>query len=200
MRQMEKRAAHQPSFRRWRQGNEGKLDRYAVMKHAVQPPKTGYGLKHILRHLGVAVRRSCTALPVWVVRQQWSLLKGTCCATQVRQVSAKPQAADIALKADVSRLLQCIRQQAQSSTPPAWPAEDPGEGEWPLEHWLLRADEAAAQRHAVCVVSNDLGFDRLLRRCQAAGCRTMAVSNQVYTQYRHADVILSWELVQRGLC
>ena len=128
-------------------------------------------------------------------------------AMQVRQVSAAPQAADLALKADVSRLLQCVRQGEQSPVcagpeQRAWPPQELEGGGWPLEHFLSRdeREDAQQQRHAVCVVSNDLGFDRLLRRCRAAGCRTVAVSTQAYTQYAHADVTLSWELVQRGLC
>ncbi len=83
---------------------------------------------------------------------------------------AEPQAADMALKADVRRLLECVR-----------------------------AEGTTGEEHAVCVVSNDLGFDGLLQECKGAGCHTVAISNQVHAQYRHADVILAWELVQRGM-
>ena len=128
----------------------------------------------------------------------WCRPEGVLCVLQVRQVSSGPQAADIALKTDVGRFLWCMRQGDGGAQQAAWPAQETGGG-WPLEHFLLR-DNEDRQQHAVCIVSNDLGFDWLLRRCRAAGCRTVAVSNQAYTQYRHADVILSWELVQRGLC
>ena len=89
---------------------------------------------------------------------------------QGRQVPAEPQAADRALKEDVRRLLEC-----------------------------MRTEESTGAEHAVCVVSNDMGFDGLLRECKGAGCRTVAISNQAHAQYRHADVILAWELVQRGM-
>ena len=93
---------------------------------------------------------------------------------------AEPQAADRALIADARRLLECIRLEER---PEELPVEEDGE-------------QHAA--HAVCIVSNDLGFDRVLKECSSAGCKTVAISNLVDKQYRHADVTLSWELVQRG--
>ncbi len=57
----------------------------------------------------------------------------------------------------------------------------------------------SSPEHAVCIISNDLGFDRLLRRCKETGCRTVAISDAALAQYRHADLLLGWHTVQAGM-
>ncbi len=54
-RQMAKRAAHSPSFRRWRAANARRLARFAVVQQQLRPPAKGYGLRDILQLHGVAV-------------------------------------------------------------------------------------------------------------------------------------------------
>lgn len=101
---------------------------------------------------------------------------------QVRQVPTEPEAADKALIADVRSLLECI-----------------GPKERPEEGFFLGEEEHAENAHAVCIISSDLGFDRLLKECRSFGCATVVISDLLHMQYKHADAILGWELVQRGL-
>lgn len=51
----------------------------------------------------------------------------------------------------------------------------------------------------ICIISNDLGFDKLLRDCQRVGCQTVAMSDLTVSTYQHADVLLSWRMVETGL-
>ena len=60
----------------------------------------------------------------------------------------------------------------------------------------LQSEAKAGQ--AVCITSNDLGFDSLFKECGAIRCGTLAISSRIRSQDKHADVILSWGLVQSG--
>ena len=92
------------------------------------------------------------------------------------------------------------------------------EDKWPLEHFLdedrrldasspstvisgtEKADgPSAPATNVVCIISNDLGFDKLLWACKNAGCQTVAMCDLTHSTYKHADVLLSWEMAESGL-
>ncbi len=92
------------------------------------------------------------------------------------------------------------------------------EDKWPLEHFLdedRRLDASspstvisgtekvdgpsAPATNVVCIISNDLGFDKLLWACKNAGCQTVAMCDLTHSTYKHADVLLSWEMAESGL-
>ncbi len=105
----------------------------------------------------------------------------------------------------------------------AHPAD--GDQKWPLEHFLqreMRLEDTESrtqsssshgertsvedkdpqenfEKHVVCIISNDRGFDKLLNECKRAGCRTMAISDLTKSTYKHADVLLSWSMAKSGM-
>lgn len=98
---------------------------------------------------------------------------------------------------------------AASSTDQKWPLDHFLEKEMRLEpsstirHGVTPIGEYVAQRvpqnNVICIISNDLGFDKLLSVCKRAGCRTVAMSDLTINTYKHADVLLSWEMAESGL-
>ena len=103
------------------------------------------------------------------------------------------------------------------------PGPAAGDQKWPLEYFLqesMRSEDterstqfSSSERtpvddkgsqgmhetHAVCIISNDRGFDKLLNECKRAGCRTVAISDPTKSTYKHADVLLSWSMAESGM-
>jgi hypothetical protein len=89
---------------------------------------------------------------------------------------------------------------AASSTDQKWPLDHFLEKEMQLEpsstirHSVTPIGEYVAQHvpqnNVICIISNDLGFDKLLSVCKRAGCRPVAMSDLTINTYKHADVLL----------
>jgi hypothetical protein len=116
---------------------------------------------------------------------------------KVRVVDVASNAADKALKEDVRKLLSIMRAEKALQSPGS-PVQSSSANVVQNPHGNV-GDRTQMSQDAVCIISNDLGFDALLRDCRDAGFRTVAISNEASSPYRHADLLLSWHMVQSGI-
>lgn len=117
-----------------------------------------------------------------------------------------PEAADRALAADVRRLLQLLpaAQEAGSAmqldSQPSESAHNASSSAGGTHSGTIQdSPTGSSADNVVCIISNDLGFDKLLRQCKEAGCKTVAISDAALNQYKHADLLLGWHTVQSGM-
>lgn len=170
---------------------------------------------------------SCTRISL-SVRQLWLQVKMVADEPQAADEALKADVRDLLkqLRLATAQVAQDQPADTLDMTEEVALAASPANGDrkWPLEYFLQQkmlledtdrsiqssgdrrstsvADndsQGSHEKHAVCIISNDRGFDKLLNECKRAGCRTVAISDVSKSTYKHADVLLSWSMAESGM-